>query len=316
MNRLFFSMCFGVLPSLALAQAVPPAMPAPTTNLPPPMPAPTTNLPPPMPAPNPLVVPIAPMYLNASQTFISRGSTATYFDSTGTLQTAPANTPRYDHDPITHAAKGILVEPRRTNYIQNSEFSGFNTGSYAPSAYLGTGNHWQAIYYSLTNSSLSVENQGIINGISYVDIRIKGTNPTADPLYPGFRSQDFIPINPGMKTSFSGWMGILSYSSTGGTCTFFASNRSYSSTKTYITDITKSLTSVTPFAPFKTPILTHPTGARYAAGWFLVGFPAGATCDITFRVGAPQLEIGDVPTSYIPTSGTAMTRVQDVYQQF
>jgi hypothetical protein len=319
MNRLFFLFYLSVLPVLAWAQAVPPAMPAPTTNLPPPMPAPTTNLPPPMAAPTPLVVPTAPMYLNASQTFVSRGSTATYFDNTGTLQTVATNTPRYDYDPITHATKGILVEPRRTNYVQNSQFLGFTPGSYTTTTSLGTGNHWLLAHGSWpANLTMSIVNTGTENGISYVDIRTQINNTTGGIINTNFRTgwEDWITINPGMKTSFSGWLGVLSYSSTGGACRIVASNRSYTSTKQYLMETQKTLNSVTSFAPFEAPVLTHPTGARYADGWFYVHIPNGVNCDITFRVGAPQFEVGDTPTSYIPTSTGPVTRVQDVYQQF
>jgi len=51
----------------------------------------------------------------------TRASIGTYFDSTGTLQTAAANTPRFDYDPVTHTAKGILIEENRTNLILYSE---------------------------------------------------------------------------------------------------------------------------------------------------------------------------------------------------
>ena len=45
----------------------------------------------------------------------------TYFDSTGTLRNAPANTPRLDYDPSTTEAKGVLIEEARTNYVSRSE---------------------------------------------------------------------------------------------------------------------------------------------------------------------------------------------------
>ncbi|MCB9963932.1 MAG: hypothetical protein H6857_03200 [Rhodospirillales bacterium] len=44
-------------------------------------------------------------FLGATGGSFTRASVGTYFDSTGTLQTAAANTPRFDHDPATHAPK-------------------------------------------------------------------------------------------------------------------------------------------------------------------------------------------------------------------
>ncbi len=59
-------------------------------------------------------------FLTASGGTFARNSIGTYFDSTGTLRTAAANAPRFDYDPVTHAAKGILIEEQRTNEIRYS----------------------------------------------------------------------------------------------------------------------------------------------------------------------------------------------------
>lgn len=48
----------------------------------------------------------------------TRASVATYFDSTGLLQTAAADTARITHDPATGACLGLLVEPAATNALQ------------------------------------------------------------------------------------------------------------------------------------------------------------------------------------------------------
>ena len=60
-----------------------------------------------------------PGTLDPSITF-ARASTGTYFDATGTMQTAPTNGPRWDYDPITLALRGLLLEDARTNGIRNS----------------------------------------------------------------------------------------------------------------------------------------------------------------------------------------------------
>jgi hypothetical protein len=54
------------------------------------------------------------MTLDPMLTF-ARASTATYFNAAGTMQTAATNSPRFDYDPVTHAALGLLVEDQRTN---------------------------------------------------------------------------------------------------------------------------------------------------------------------------------------------------------
>jgi len=51
---------------------------------------------------------------------ITRASTATFIDSAGLLQTAPANTARFDHNPATGQSLGLLVEEARTNLALQS----------------------------------------------------------------------------------------------------------------------------------------------------------------------------------------------------
>lgn len=50
----------------------------------------------------------------------ARASVASYFDSAGTIQTSPNDTPRIDFDPVTHKGLGLLVEGSRTNFLKNS----------------------------------------------------------------------------------------------------------------------------------------------------------------------------------------------------
>ena len=62
---------------------------------------------------------MTPGALNPALTF-TRASTGTYFDNTGTMQTASANAPRWDYDPTTLALRGMLIEEARTNLFLNS----------------------------------------------------------------------------------------------------------------------------------------------------------------------------------------------------
>jgi hypothetical protein len=58
--------------------------------------------------------------LDPSVTF-TRPTSATYFDETGILRVANPNTPRFDFNPSTLAAQGLLIEESRTNLLLRSE---------------------------------------------------------------------------------------------------------------------------------------------------------------------------------------------------
>ena len=54
----------------------------------------------------------------------TRASTATFVGSNGLIQSAAINAARFDHDPVTLACKGLLIEESRTNtLIQSNDFA-------------------------------------------------------------------------------------------------------------------------------------------------------------------------------------------------
>lgn len=56
-----------------------------------------------------------------SRITFTRASTATFVGSNGLIQSAAINAPRFDYDPVTLAAKGLLIEEQRTNLLTYSE---------------------------------------------------------------------------------------------------------------------------------------------------------------------------------------------------
>ena len=65
----------------------------------------------------PFVVPAPVAFVRSS---FARASIATVVNSVGLIEEVPANTPRFDHDPITLAPKGLLLEESRTNLLLQS----------------------------------------------------------------------------------------------------------------------------------------------------------------------------------------------------
>ena len=85
---------------------------------------------------------MAPGTLPPNVTY-TRAGTATYFDNTGTMQTAAANAPRWDYDPLTLQSRGLLIEEARTNLLLNSAALGTQSATVtaAPTtlSFYGTG---------------------------------------------------------------------------------------------------------------------------------------------------------------------------------
>lgn len=52
---------------------------------------------------------------------LTRASVATRCDSSGAIANAAIDVPRFDYDPVSHAPRGLLVEPAATNLALNSQ---------------------------------------------------------------------------------------------------------------------------------------------------------------------------------------------------
>ena len=87
----------------------------------------------------------------------TRSGPASYWDANGVLQQAGTNTPRFDYDPVTKNARGLLIEEQRTNLcyqsaaLATSPWSLVGTGTVA-GIYTATGPDGSMVD-SLTGSS-------------------------------------------------------------------------------------------------------------------------------------------------------------------
>jgi len=59
-----------------------------------------------------------------SRVTFTRSTTATFIGSNGLIQIAAIDAPRFDYDPVTLSAKGLLTEEQRTNFLLNSLIDG------------------------------------------------------------------------------------------------------------------------------------------------------------------------------------------------
>ena len=236
----------------------------------------------------------------------TRASTATYFDATGTLQSAAINTPRFDYNPSTLAAQGLLIEEARTNSIRNNTMQGAVAGT--PGT-LPT--NWAVS--NLGTLTQQVVGTGTVNGITYIDIRFSGTTSTTQlsiRLEPNGTLA--VPASNGQTWTISMWSAIV-----GGGLTNITS-RGYS--LLYWDNANGFLggggagtfNSTATLMRSSEAVTIAQVGTTFIQPQIYLVFNSGVAIDITLRIGLPQLEQGAFVTSVIPTTTTALTRSADV----
>jgi hypothetical protein len=239
----------------------------------------------------------------------TRASTATYFDATGTLQSAAIDVPRLDYDPSTLAARGLLIEEQRTNSIRNNTMVGAVAGT------PGTVPTNWALGGISGGLATQVVGTGTENGIAYIDIRIFGTNSSGSSVFPGV----FFDTTTGIAgTTSQVWSSSVYLSLVAGTgVNFDLAVHEADSGGVFLRSTTLAGTGGVP--------TTGALNTRRRAGSVTLGASTafvrpliattvtnGASVDFTLRIGLPQLELGAFATSVIPTTTTALTRSADV----
>ncbi len=206
----------------------------------------------------------------------TRASSSTFIGSNGLIQTATNNVPRIEYD-VDGTVKGLLIEEARTNLVTYSE--DFTIG----------GTHWL-----LTNGTTATA-----TGNS-----VLSPDGTTSAYELGMSSGGFVRTLTGHAPSVgetytaSIWLKAGTLSTVGIGILFSGVGLGY---------VTKNLTLTNEWQRF------HITGT----------VPAGTPDQVRFRVltltdtgsihafGA-QVEQGEFPTSYIPTSGATATRARDI----
>jgi hypothetical protein len=239
----------------------------------------------------------------------TRASTATYFNSAGTLTTAATDEPRFDYNPSTLAAQGLLIEESRTNSIRNNTMVGAVAGT--PGT-LPT--NW-SVGGTTTGLTREIVGTGTENGITYIDIRFSGTAGAA--LNPNiiFEASNSIAALNGQTWTSSFYLSLVGGSLTNVT-NIIPVVSMFNSTPALIGTLAGSAITPTNAAlrtqrnSFATTLNQAATAFAYSQIQFNVA--NGAAIDITLRIGLPQLEQGAFATSVIPTTTTALTRSADV----
>jgi hypothetical protein len=243
----------------------------------------------------------------------TRSSTGTYVDSDGLIKTASANTPRFDHNPVTGECLGLLVEESRQNYLRFSGFENVVTSALNPGFY----NYW-----GLSSTIASFVNDGTKSpdGIStaYKIVPLSGVSSSNDPsAFTGMWQDTGFALtnNSAVRTVYfkpAGYSSLLirigNYSTTRSNLIFNADTITVTSGVggNASNGIIESVGNGWYRASFSS-----------TSGYYLITF-SPYTTDNTFDgtrgiyIWGAQMELGSFPTSYIPTTGSTVTRSADV----
>ena len=248
---------------------------------------------------------MSPGVLDPRITF-TRASTATYFDATGTMQTAATNTPRWDYNPSTHALNGLLIEEARTNQLlQSANLSVWNGNanvtitagqSGAPD---GTATVSQVMETAVTAAHQALQNTiTMTSGMTIASVYAK---LVGGGRYLQIRLDDTVTGTNGGSATFDLQTGTIT-----GALTATGSGTIGTATIQLISNGWYRCTAA---------INPGTTSGRLALRCCNTGAGntnyAGNTAN-GFLLWGAQVELGAFPTSYIPTTAASVTRAVDV----
>jgi hypothetical protein len=237
----------------------------------------------------------------------TRASSATYFDATGTLQTATTDVPRFDYDPFTLAAQGFLIEESRTNGVRNNTMQGAVAGT------PGTNPTNWSVGTTADGLTKEIVGSGISGGINYIDIRWYGTSGAgATTTLAAFEANAQI-----AALNAQTWAGSAFIALVGGTLTNVSllelRIRYNDSGGAILQPAGISLASATAtMQRFSIAQTATDASTAFVNLGVIANFTNSAAVDFTLRIGLPQLEQGAFATSVIETTTAAVTRSADV----
>lgn len=237
----------------------------------------------------------------------TRASSATYFDSSGNLQTAGVDVPRWHVTPGGLIAPGRLYEPTSTNSLRNNSMQNAVAGSpgTAPDNWIATG--------SVNNLTQTIVGTGTVNNIDYIDVRVAGTPNTGGTWFISFEGNQQIAALLNQVWSASAYIQLVGGSLTNLTNIGLAiSERDAAGAFLAfgLTTTTLTATALNQQYYYQVRTLANASTAFVRPG-FQFDYTNAQAIDITFRIGMPQIEQSVFPTSVIRTTTVAVARAAD-----
>ena len=233
--------------------------------------------------------------LDPRVTFTRTGTTATYFNSAGVLVNAGADVPRFDYNPATLAAQGLLIEEQRTNLLlQSADFT----------------TTWTQTNVTITANSTASPDGGTNGDTLLINAAGATTSQTSQSFTAGStitvsvfakkNASNFVRFEVGglvncwfdLNTGVTGTNGAGS-----GNVLFSAKSIQAISNGWYRCVLTVTTSTITTLGVNIFATNADNVSSSIGSNIFLWG---------------AQLEAGAFPTSYIPTTTTALTRSADV----
>ena len=235
----------------------------------------------------------------------ARFSTGTFVGSNGLIQTAAFNSPRFDHDPVTLASRGLLIEEGRTNLTVRSDDFGAS--------------EWNDSLQR--NLTVTANNTTSPSGATDADLLTVGATTTV------YQVVQRLPAVSGTVTSGTAYTVSCFFKPNHVTRVSIWAGNTVTLPADAMFDLTGSGSVVA--NAFGTASIQ-----QYPNGWYrcIITGTAGATSSTTLRISpvsgtsrtyagnsvdsfwawGAQLEAGSFPTSYIPTTTGILVRSADV----
>lgn len=216
-----------------------------------------------------------------------------------------------DSNPASPTFRQKLFQPnkaQRKQLIRNNSGQGFVAGT------PGSGPTNWFMNATVSGLTLTRVGTGVENGIDYIDVQLAGTASATSATLIMFDSITNLAVVPGDVLTISSFRKLVAGTTTG-IVRIEDAFAEYDASSVFIANRVRSVANLPTTAAlirqrqsFTGIVLS--ASAAFAVPGILVSFSNGATIDITFRIGLPQAERGDVATSPIRSTSAQVVKAQ------